>query len=180
MSCRGTFFHNFQQLIMNILLLVTPCYRSHSLVSNSLASNKRWEFSGSGTKLPILAYKLKRGGLSVQRDAIFRDSATDVANLVGAQAALVSHHVWHRVGSRFSVAAGGIGRRFPLGQPARVELAGRRHHVRLPRARPRGRRQHEFQSQLQPHRPGLSRHRARSSARAGGRSGTVAAWTSAK
>ena len=105
---------------------------------------------------------------------VFRDSPPDVAHPVGAQAALLPHDVRHRLGRGIAAAAGGTGRGLPLRQSPRVELAGRRHHVRLSRTRSGGRRQHELRPQLQPYRPGLSRHPERSAARAGCRAGAVA------
>src|SRR5271157_2534374 len=77
-------------------------------------------------------------------NAVLRDSPADVADLVGAQVALVPDDVWHRLGSRLSVAARGIGRGFPLRQPPGAEFAGRRHHVHLSRTSACGRRQHEL------------------------------------
>src|SRR5664279_1867894 len=107
---------------MNILLLVTPCYRFNAFCCPI----------GLGVvaiqELSFLHLRITEVGRSpVQSDAIFRDPATDVANLVGAQAALVPDHVWHRLGRGVSFAASGIGRRIPLGQPARAELARGRH-----------------------------------------------------
>src|SRR5271165_7035538 len=76
----------------------------------------------------VVSLRFASGRMARLNHDVPRNPAADAAHLVGAQAALVPHHVWHCVGRGIAVAAGGTGRGLPLGQPARAELAGRGHH----------------------------------------------------
>ena len=75
---------------------------------------------------PSLASRVYQSGLELRCDpnGVFRDPPADVAHLVGAQAALVPHHVRYCLGSWIAAAAGGLGEGFRSGNRREMNSLG--------------------------------------------------------